>query len=152
MKNPVTINNLDLSLPTLAVLGARSNSGAPALEAFVGRDHDVALLARDVITVELAAAELGAHLRAAVLGAASKSTISMNELQAAVCAFTVAARTAGWTPEAVLIAIKQVIHTEAFEPVAALSTWNGNHLHQTMSTWCIEKYFSPAEVPGAELM
>jgi hypothetical protein len=63
----------------------------------------------------------------------------------AICAFTVARRNEGGTPEAVLVALKRVIDAETFEPVWSLSTLNGDHIREKISTWCIQDYFSSTE-------
>jgi hypothetical protein len=86
-------------------------------------------------------AQLSTRLRAALESAAEKSSVSMESLRLAVCAFTVALRADGNTPEAVLISLKAAIHKETFRPLGDTSTWNGPHLQDTMTTWCIQDYF-----------
>jgi hypothetical protein len=98
-----------------------------------------------LITAEIAQADLSNRLRLAVVAAAVNSAGSMAELRIAICAFTVARRGEGSSPEAVLIALKRVINVETFEPVWLLSTWNGDQLRQKITTWCIQDYFSRTE-------
>ena len=101
--------------------------------------------AQILITAEIAQADLSNRLRLAVVAAAVNSAGSMAELRIAICAFTVARRGEGNSPEAVLIALKRVINVETFEPVWLLSTWNGDQLRQKITTWCIQDYFSRTE-------
>ena len=86
-------------------------------------------------------AELSNRLRAALERAAEKSSDSMEALRLAVCAFTVALRNEGITPEAVLISLKEAIHCETFGRVNYASTWNGPRLQETITTWCIQDYY-----------
>ena len=97
----------------------------------------------------MAQADLSAHLRMAVEQAASKSAESMETLRLAVCAFTLALRDEGVTPEAVLIRLKVAIHTETLTPLWSTSTWSGQHLHDTITTWCIKDYFREKDCAGA---
>jgi len=86
-------------------------------------------------------AELAEHLRLALVHAASKSSESMEALRIAVCAFTVALRDEGVTPEAVLISLKAAIRKQTLIPLWEHSTWSSPSLSETMSTWCIKHYF-----------
>lgn len=126
----------------IAELRALAEASATAA---CGDDSGEFEAAREIVTAEIAQADFSSRLRAAVVAAALSSAGSMAELRIAICAFTVARRNEGGTPEAVLIALKKVINAETFEPFTVLSTWNGNHLHQKISTWCIEDYFSRTE-------
>ena len=87
-------------------------------------------------------AELSLLLRAAIERAALKSTGSMEHLRLAVCAFTTALRDEGMTPEAVLILFKAAIHQQVMKPAARGSHWGGQTLQDTLTTWCINDYFS----------
>jgi hypothetical protein len=108
-------------------------------------DDSVDLDSARILASEMGRADLSARLRDAVVAAAGKSAGSMAELRVAICAFTVARRGEGQSPEAVLIELKRVIHMETFESVWMLSTWNGEPLRQKISTWCIHDYFSRTE-------
>jgi|SRR5688500_3580121 len=90
-------------------------------------------------------AELSKHLQAAIERAAEKSSASMEALRLAVCAFTVALRDEGSTPEAVLVSLKAAIHSETFVAHGHSSTWNGPRLRETITTWCIQDYFRPGD-------
>ena len=85
--------------------------------------------------------ELAERLRLALVHAASKSSESMEALRIAVCAFTVALRDEGVTPEAVLISLKAAIRKQTLIPLWEHSTWSSPSLSETMSTWCIKHYF-----------
>ncbi|MDQ6770756.1 MAG: hypothetical protein M3Z54_12300 [Gemmatimonadota bacterium] len=66
----------------------------------------------------------------------------MNALRVAVSSFTVALKTEGLTPEAVLILLKRVINNRSFLVIAPhVSDWTGDHLRETISTWCIKEFF-----------
>jgi hypothetical protein len=65
----------------------------------------------------------------------------MEALRLAVCAFTVALRDEGITPEAVLISLKAAIHAETFSRIHHTSTWSGPRLQETVTTWCIQDYY-----------
>ena len=86
-------------------------------------------------------AERSAHLRRAVARAASRSNESMDALRSAVCAFTVALRNEGITPEGVLIRLKSAIWEETLLSVWTTSTLNGPRLRESITTWCIQDYF-----------
>lgn len=88
-------------------------------------------------------AELSERLRVAIERAAEKSSESMEALRLAVCAFTVALRDEGITPEAVLVSLKAAIHSETFVPLRYTSTWSAPRLQETITTWCIQDYFRP---------
>jgi len=109
----------------------------------IGDEHDTAEHASSALALQqaISQAELSARLRTAVERAASKSAESMETLRLAVCAFTIALRDEGITPEAVLIRLKAAIETETLTPLWITSTWSGKHLHDTITTWCIEDYF-----------
>ncbi|HYU51548.1 MAG TPA: hypothetical protein VEK37_01330 [Gemmatimonadaceae bacterium] len=79
------------------------------------------------------------ELHLAVERAAAKSVDSMNALRLAVRRFTIALRADGASPEAVLIAIKSVIHTRTFllEPL-----WSREEIGQQISTWSVREFFS----------
>lgn len=68
----------------------------------------------------------------------------MDELRGAVREFTVALRAQGTTPEQVLIALKSVIYNRSFPAIAVHPTeWaSGTRLHERISTWCIQEFFS----------
>ena len=87
-------------------------------------------------------AELSERLRLALVLAATKNSDSMGALRVAVCAFTVALRDEGVTPEAVLISLKAAIQKETLIPLWETSSWSGPSLHETITTWCIKDYFA----------
>jgi hypothetical protein len=66
----------------------------------------------------------------------------MEDLRIAVCAFTLALREEGMSPEAVLILFKTAIHQQVLKPMHNGSTWGGPRLQDTITTWCINDYFS----------
>ena len=86
-------------------------------------------------------AELSEQLRIALGHAASKSRESMDALRIAVCAFTIALRDEGVSPEAVLINLKAAIRKQTLIPLWEISTWSGPTIHETVTTWCIQDYF-----------
>lgn len=98
--------------------------------------------ADEMLRQSISQAELASRLRAALEHAAEKSSDSMEALRLAVCAFTVALRDGGITPEAVLISLKAAIHSETFGRINQASTWNGPRLQETVTTWCIQDYYS----------
>ena len=87
-------------------------------------------------------AELSEHLRQALCSAATRNADSMNALRLAVCAFTIALRDEGVTPEAVLISLKAAIQTETLITLRDASSRRGPNLYERMTTWCIEDYFA----------
>jgi len=90
----------------------------------------------------IAQADASHRLRAAVQRAASRHEIAMTALRLAVCEFTFAHRSEGFTPERVLIALKKLIDDRAMPPIAPHeSDWNGDRLRERISTWCIKAYF-----------
>jgi len=91
-----------------------------------------------------APAEQCEKLRQAVEQAAGRSAESMRTLREAVREFTVVLRDKGTTPEHVLIALKSVIYNRSFPAIAIHPTeWaSGTRLHEKISTWCIEEFFS----------
>ncbi len=87
-------------------------------------------------------AELCERLRAAVAEAASRDASAMAALRVAVSSFTVALRSEGLTPEAVLIILKTVINNRSFLHIAPhASDWSGDQLRESISTWCIKEFF-----------
>lgn len=112
-----------------------------AENAATGLASDADALQRESISQ----AELSNRLRVAIERAAEKSSESMEALRLAVCAFTVALRDEGITPEAVLISLKTAIHSETFVRLRHSSTLNGPRLQETISTWCIQDYFRPGD-------
>jgi hypothetical protein len=94
-----------------------------------------------ILRQSISQAELASRLRAALERAAEKSRDSMEALRLAVCAFTLALRDEGITPEAVLISLKAAIHSETFGRINQASTWNGPRLQETVTTWCIQDYY-----------
>ena len=94
-----------------------------------------------ILRQSISQAELASRLRAALERAAEKSSESLEALRLAVCAFTVALRDEGITPEAVLISLKAAIHSETFGRINSASTWNGPRLQETVTTWCIQDYY-----------
>jgi len=105
-------------------------------------------LASDADTLQrqsISQAELSDRLRAALERAAERSSESMEALRRAVCAFTVALRDEGITPEAVLISLKAAIHSETLGPIHHTSTLTGPRLQETVTTWCIKDYFRPGD-------
>ena len=87
-------------------------------------------------------AEICVRLRAAVEEAASRSADSMEALRSAVCGFTAVLKDMGTTPEHVLIALKTVVNNRSLVVIAPhTSDWRGDHLRETISTWCIEEFF-----------
>ena len=97
--------------------------------------------ADDILRQSISQAELASRLRAALEHAAEKSRDSMEALRLAVCAFTVALRDEGITPEAVLISLKAAIHCETFGSIHNTSTWRGPRIQETVTTWCIQDYY-----------
>lgn len=87
-------------------------------------------------------AELSERLRSALVRAAARNADSMEALRVAVCAFTVALRDEGVTPEAVLISLKSAIQKETLIPLWETSSWSGPNLHETITSWCIRDYFA----------
>ncbi len=87
--------------------------------------------------------ELCNELHAAVSRAAAKSDGSMADLRVAVRRFTLALQHDGATPEAVLIALKNVINARTLE-VTPRSTGDlsADDLRHTISTWSIQEFFS----------
>ena len=107
-------------------------------------ENSAAGLASDadaLLQQSISQAELSNRLRVAIQRAAEKSSESMEALRRAVCAFTVALRDEGITPEAVLISLKAAITSETFRPIYRTSTWNGPRLQDTITTWCIQDYY-----------
>lgn len=90
------------------------------------------------------AAEQCEKLRIAVEQAAERSSESMAALRYAVREFTTVLRDEGTSPEQVLIALKSVIYNRSFPAIAVHPTeWaSGTRLHERISTWCIEEFFS----------
>jgi hypothetical protein len=124
----------------------------PATAAFVeavsaltlSSDPAVDELRRSALALQLAIpeAEICQRLRIAVEEAASRSAESMHALRHAVCNFTLALRDEGTTPERVLIALKTIVNNRALLVIAPhTSDWRGDHLRETISTWCIEEFF-----------
>ena len=97
-----------------------------------------------LLHVPVPPAEQCEKLRLAVEQAAERSAESMNALRAAVREFTLVLRDEGTTPEHVLIALKNVIYNRSFPAIAVHPTeWaSGSRLHERISTWCIEEFFS----------
>ena len=88
-------------------------------------------------------AELCEDLHVAVARAAAKTADSMGSLQVAVRRFTVALQSDGATPEAVLIALKNVINLRTFHANPRNADGlNEEELRQLISKWSIEEYFS----------
>jgi hypothetical protein len=106
-----------------------------------GLGEDAATAQQAALQHAISQALLSGRLREATERAAEKSVASMEALRLAVCAFTVALRDEGITPEAVLISLKAAIRKETFLPLLAASTSSGPHLRDTITTWCIEDYF-----------
>ena len=87
--------------------------------------------------------ELSQRILVAVELAASRNAASMEALRIAVCEFTIALRGEGRTPEAVLISLKNIITRKSLPVLPRYSTdWSGNELRSSVSTWCINAYFS----------
>ena len=116
-------------------LAEASARGLAADEQALDEDSELAL------SEAISEAALSAGLRAAVERAASKSDDSMEALRVAVCAFTVALRNDGVTPEGVLIRLKTAIRAETLSPLWDTSSWSGPRLRETITTWCIQDYF-----------
>ena len=97
-----------------------------------------------LLHVPVPPAEQCEKLRLAVEQAAERSAESMNALRAAVREFTLVLRDEGTTPEHVLIALKNVIYNRSFPAIAVHPTeWaSGTRLHEKLSKWCIEEFFS----------
>ena len=87
-------------------------------------------------------AELSERLRAAVVRAAARNADSMEALRVAVCAFTVALRDDGVTPEMVLISLKAAIKKQTLTPLWETSSLSGPSLQEMITTWCIRDYFA----------
>ncbi|HEX6627291.1 MAG TPA: hypothetical protein VF105_05010 [Gemmatimonadaceae bacterium] len=82
------------------------------------------------------------ELHIAVEQAALRSAGSINALRLAVKRFTVALRDDGAKPEAVLIAIKDVINSRTFPVDAKQQDWHPDEMRQQISKWSIEEFFS----------
>ena len=97
-----------------------------------------------LLHVPVPPAEQCEKLRVAVEQAAERSAESMAALRVAVREFTVVLRDEGTTPEHVLISLKNVIYNRSFPAIAVHPTeWaSGTRLHEKISTWCIEEFFS----------
>ena len=131
-----TVSPVADALKLVQLLAEASAQGLAADDELLEED-DSSVALKEAISE----AELSAHLRAAVEQAASKSNESMEALRIAVCAFTVALRTDGITPEGVLIRLKAAIREETLSPQWMTSTWSGPRLRETITTWCIQDYF-----------
>ncbi|HVF38409.1 MAG TPA: hypothetical protein VM939_00825 [Gemmatimonadaceae bacterium] len=105
--------------------------------------HDASSVA--VLQDALSQAERSLRLHAAIERTASKSSESMEALRLAVCAFTLAMREQGQTPEAVLIHLKEAIQAETLGPFWRLTDEKGPILRETITTWCIKDYFREQE-------
>lgn len=112
------------------------------IEQALRRLRGLAEKSASLVDPALTQVELSLLLRAAVERAASRSSGSMDELRLAVCAFALALRDEGMTPEAVLILFKSAIHQQVLQPTSNGSTWGGPELQDTITTWCINDYFS----------
>ena len=123
------------ALDLMRILAENSATG-------IGEQESTDASSASALQNAMAQADLSARLRFAVEQAASKSAESMDTLRLAVCAFTLALRDEGITPEAVLIRLKVAIHAETLAPLWSTSSWSGQHLHDTITTWCIRDYFS----------
>lgn len=97
-----------------------------------------------LLHVPVPPAEQCEKLRQAVEQAAERSAQSMGKLREAVREFTLGLKAQGTTPEHVLIALKNVIYNRSFPAIAVHPTeWaSGTRLHERISTWCIEEFFS----------
>ena len=85
---------------------------------------------------------LSEELQHAVEKAAMQSADSMNALRLAVTRFTAALRDQGAQPEAVLIAVKNVINSRALMYVEdSRHNWRQQELRQKISTWMIQEFF-----------
>ena len=133
---PVQVSPIEEALNLVRSLAENSAAG-------LGSDEDDAQRAE--LRRAISKAELSSRLHEAVELAAAKSTESMEALRLAVCAFTVALRDDGVTPEAVLISLKAAIQSETLLPHWITSTWGGPHLRETITTWCIKDYFGAAK-------
>ena len=69
---------------------------------------------------------------------------SSNQLRDVLMRVATEARERGILPEHVLIALKNVIYNRSFPAIAVHPTeWaSGTRLHEKISTWCIEEFFS----------
>ena len=77
-----------------------------------------------------------------VTRAAAQSAESMKNLRAAVARFTLALKDDGVSPEAILVALKSIINSQAFPMVVSPSREGStDHLRELISTWCIEDMF-----------
>jgi len=86
--------------------------------------------------------KLSAELQNAVERAALQSADSMDALRLAVTRFTAALRDQGAQPEAVLIAVKNVINSRTFAYVQdSRQNWKQEELRQKISTWLIDEFF-----------
>ena len=86
--------------------------------------------------------DLREQLRVAVDMAASRSADSMEVLRLAVRDYTVALRSAGSTPEAVLINLKRVVHEMSLPYIGSYGgDFRGRSLPEQINTWCIQEYF-----------
>ena len=127
---------VDEALNLVRILAENAATGLAAEEAFA-QDPAAESALRDAISE----ADLSSRLRAAVQSAAMRNSGSTEALRQAVCAFTIALRDEGITPEAVLIRLKAAIKQQTLRPLWLTSTWGGPRLDETITTWCIEDYF-----------
>ena len=124
----------------------RTALGASGDATLFGAEHrmDQSQRAQLLLHVTLPSEEDCERLRVAVMRAAERSAESMGELRDAVRRFTVVLRDEGTTPERVLISLKSIIYNRSFPTIITHPTeWaSGSRLHEKISTWCIEEYFS----------
>ena len=91
----------------------------------------------------LASDQLCEELYQAVVSAASRRADSMEALRATVRRFTLALRNEGAKPEAVLIALKEIINSRVFQvEVSPSPAGSPERLRQQISAWSIQDYFS----------
>ena len=128
------------ALDLVHMLAERSASGLAADAASTEGESSSFALERAI-----SQAELSERLRVALVKAAARNADSMEALRVAVCAFTVALRDDGITPEAVLISLKEAIQKETLIPLWETSSWSGPSLQETITTWCISDYFAGSD-------
>ena len=143
VKKPLVFGSAEASSPVedaldlVHIIAENAASGLAADAASTDAESSAFALERAI-----SQAELSERLRDALGRAAARNADSMEALRVAVCAFTLALRDEGVTPEAVLISLKAAIQKQTLIPLWETSTWSGPSLQETITTWCINDYFA----------
>lgn len=89
--------------------------------------------------------DVAGRLRTAVRAAAAHDSRSTEDVRSAVAEFTRTLREQGATPEAVLIAIREVLGSRIVLENGRVGTEpTEQRLREEISTWCIKEYFRGA--------